>query len=315
MELGRASLRRTAMYHLNYQHLFYFHTVLLEGSLTAAAVRLRLTHPTLSAQVRSLETSLGGQLFERRGRRLVPTPLGVQVGGYAAEIFLLGSELVEVARGDPPGKMAALRVGIVGNIPKSISLLLLEEALGTDGQTFVQVSEGTLARLGDELTAGRLNIVLADSVPDPTARHLRSHFLGEVPILFYGTRILQRRFGKRLPGTLAGAPVVLPGQGSLRQALQRWFTERGLHVRTTGEFDDGAMVRAFGARGHGIFPVRKPLRAEVESTNDVVCLGAPEGVVERYYAITAGAAIRNRNVATFVEKATKRLQRLASGDR
>jgi LysR family transcriptional activator of nhaA len=299
--------------HLNYQHLFYFHTVLMEGSLTAAAARLRLTHPTLSAQIRALEAALGGALFERRGRRLVATPLGVQVDGYAAEIFRLGAELVEVAQRRAPGKLGALRVGVVGNIPKSISLLLLEEALGAAGEAFVQVSEGTLARLGRELTAGRLNVVLADAVPEPTARNLRSHYLGAVDILLFGTRGLQQRHGKRFPTTLAGAPVVLPGPGSLRQSLQEWFTDRGLHVRTTGEFDDGAMVRAFGARGHGIFPVRRPLRAEVESTNDVVCLGTADGVVERYYAITPGSAVGNEGVATFLERAPKRLRQLRQG--
>jgi len=162
-------------HHLNYQHLFYFHTVLMEGSLTAAAARLRLTHPTLSAQVRALEEALGGALFERRGRRLVATSLGIQVDGYAAEIFRLGAELMEVAQRRTPGKSGALRVGVVGNIPKSISLLLLEEALGAASESFVQVREGTLARLGSELTAGRLNLVLADAVPEPTVRNLRSH--------------------------------------------------------------------------------------------------------------------------------------------
>ncbi|MBL8911609.1 MAG: LysR family transcriptional regulator, partial [Archangium sp.] len=58
---------------LNYHHLLYFWTVAREGSLVAAGKVLRLSHPTLSAQIRSLEDRLGGKLFHRQGRRLVLT--------------------------------------------------------------------------------------------------------------------------------------------------------------------------------------------------------------------------------------------------
>ena len=55
---------------LNYHHLFYFWTTAREGSVTRAAERLRLAQPTLSAQIRSLETALGVRLFEKQGRGL-----------------------------------------------------------------------------------------------------------------------------------------------------------------------------------------------------------------------------------------------------
>ena len=55
---------------LNYNHLQYFHTVVREGGLAPAARKLRLTHPTISAQVRALEEQLGEQLLVKQGRRL-----------------------------------------------------------------------------------------------------------------------------------------------------------------------------------------------------------------------------------------------------
>ena len=39
----------------NFNHLYYFHVVATEGSLAKAAQRLRVTQPTISAQIRSLE--------------------------------------------------------------------------------------------------------------------------------------------------------------------------------------------------------------------------------------------------------------------
>ena len=52
---------------LNYHHLHYFWRIAREGSLSRAAEQLRVTHSTLSAQLRSLEGFLGGDLFERYG--------------------------------------------------------------------------------------------------------------------------------------------------------------------------------------------------------------------------------------------------------
>ena len=44
---------------LNYHHLLYFWTVAREGGLVPAGRVLRLSHPTLSAQIRALEARLG----------------------------------------------------------------------------------------------------------------------------------------------------------------------------------------------------------------------------------------------------------------
>ncbi|MFL5415379.1 MAG: LysR family transcriptional regulator, partial [Myxococcales bacterium] len=61
---------------LNYHHLLYFWTAVREGGIARAAEKLRLSHPTLSAQIRTLEESLGEKLFQRKGRSLEPTEMG-----------------------------------------------------------------------------------------------------------------------------------------------------------------------------------------------------------------------------------------------
>ncbi|MFN7142892.1 MAG: LysR family transcriptional regulator [Myxococcota bacterium] len=75
---------------LNYHHLLYFHATAREGSMTAAAKKLRLAQPTLSGQIKQLEDALGEPLFERRGRRLELTATGRTVYHYADETFGLG---------------------------------------------------------------------------------------------------------------------------------------------------------------------------------------------------------------------------------
>ncbi|MFN9952786.1 MAG: LysR family transcriptional regulator, partial [bacterium] len=58
---------------LNFRHLHYFWVVAKEGSVTRAAERLGLAVQPVSAQLASLEQSVGKSLFRPQGRRLVLT--------------------------------------------------------------------------------------------------------------------------------------------------------------------------------------------------------------------------------------------------
>ncbi|MFO0588951.1 MAG: LysR family transcriptional regulator [Polyangiaceae bacterium] len=297
---------------LNYQHLYYFWVIAREGGVARAARQLRLSHSTLSAQLRQLEQFLGGDLFERSGRRLLPTPLGVQVSGYADDIFRTGNELIEVARGRSDGAPAMLKVGVVGSLPKTIAYGLLEPAMALDASQTVQVRQDTQARLVEELAEGKLHVVLSDSPPQTGASRLHGHVLGETDLLLYGTPPLAKRFGKRFPSGLQGAPILLPTAGALRRTLERWFGDRGLRVRVAAEVDDAGMFRVLGGKGLGLFAVRGALRTEVEEGYGAVCLGALDGIRERYYAISVERRIRHPGVAAIVDSARATLKAPAS---
>src|SRR5262245_61557455 len=95
---------------LNYHHLRYFWTVARDGGISKAALTLRLSQPTISAQIKSLEDALGERLFQRRGRALILTDVGRMVYRYAEEIFSTGDELLETLKGRPSSRAQALTV-------------------------------------------------------------------------------------------------------------------------------------------------------------------------------------------------------------
>src|SRR4051812_17124850 len=97
---------------LNYHHLLYFWTVAKEGSVTKASKHLRLAQPTISAQLKALEDTLGEKLLVREGRGVKLTEMGQVVFQYAEEIFNLGRELVHTVQHRPIGRPLELRVGI-----------------------------------------------------------------------------------------------------------------------------------------------------------------------------------------------------------
>lgn len=301
---------------MNYHHLYYFWKVAQEGSLSRAADQLRLSHSTLSTQIRSLEGFLGGDLFLRSGRALSLTVLGRDVLEYADEIFRVGSELVEMAAARTQARRVALRVGVVDAVPKTIAYRFLEPALKKPDHAPIYIRQDKMETLLEEMAAGRLHLILSDQPPPQGFTvHLYCSSLWETPVLLYGTKELAQKYKEDFPRSLAGAPMLLPaGLSNLRRLLDGWFAEHGLQIDVVGEFDDAATLRLFGDIGHGLFPVGAALAAEVEGLTGAVCIGELTGLHERFYAISTERRVRRADTKLLLDQAgQRRLEPLLPG--
>ncbi len=294
---------------LNYHHLHCFWIIAREGSLTAAARELHVTHSTLSAQLRALEDFLGENLFERKGRRLVLTPFGTEMAQYAEDIFRLGAELVDVARGRARPHREVFRVGVLGSLPKTIVYRVLEPVFQAAGEVALEIRHGDFNDLLGTLSRNQVQMVLADQAPErATPYRVHSHLLGDTGMILYGTRGLAARYEPGFPASLQGAPLILPPQGTnLRRAIDRWLAEKAIDSIAKVEVDDAGLMRTFGALGRGLFPVREVLAPEVEETHHVRAVGSLEGVREPYYVISLERRVRHPLVATIIERARLRL--------
>jgi LysR family transcriptional activator of nhaA len=309
LHVGLSNMGSGVMDWLNYHHLFYFSVIVREGGLAKAAAHLRLSHSTLSTQLRALEQFFGSELFERRGRRLVLTPLGVEVADYATEIFRMGTELVDVARGHVDGRRAPLRVGVVNALPKTVTYRLLEPALQVDNPGPIHVRQDELEPLVEGIATNKLHLVLSDALPPQgLAVRVHAHLLGDSEVLLYGAPSLAARYRNGFPDSLNDAPLLLPGAAAgLRRSFERWLTDRGIRVRIEGEIDDAGLLRVFGGAGLGLFPVRAALRTEVEEAHGAVLVGKLEGLRERYYAVSTERRVRHPGVLALIERARMRL--------
>ena len=75
-----------------------FDRVARDGNFTRAAETMDLTQPAVSTRISLLEAELGGQLFERRGRTLLLTPLGERFLPYAQRIIALRDDGLQVVK-------------------------------------------------------------------------------------------------------------------------------------------------------------------------------------------------------------------------
>lgn len=280
---------------LNYNHLYYFWRVAKEGGVARAAAVLHLTPQTVSGQLRTLETAAGTKLFARTGRRLVLTDTGQLAFDYADDIFRIGAEMKEALEGRTGGRPLPFTVGVVDVVPKIIAYRLLEPALRLPQPVRIVGREGKLDALLADLAGHKLDMVLADS-PLGAAANVRAfnHLLGECGIVFFAARKLAPPYRRRFPQSLHGAPLLLPAANTaVRGALMQWLDRRDIRPRIAGEFDDSALMKAFGQAGAGVFVAPRVIEREVMRQYDVQPVGRTDEVRERFYAISAERKLRH----------------------
>jgi LysR family transcriptional activator of nhaA len=294
---------------LNYKQLQHFWNVARAGSITRAAERLHLTPQTLSGQIALLEENLGTLLFRRVGRRLELTEAGRMALSYAEDIFRTGGELEAMLRGSHSGRPLQLRVGIADVLPKSIAYRLLAPAMELPDPVRIVCREDKLDRLIGELATHRLDLVLSDSpMPDEAEVKGYSHKLGECGVSFLASPALAAGLNGDFPACLDGAPLLVPGEGTaMRGHLMRWLTGQHLHPRIAGEFDDSALMNAFGQGGSGIFPAPSVIADEVCRQHGVNVLGHTETMSERFYAISVERRLSHPAVLAVLQSASREL--------
>ena len=299
---------------IKYRQLHYFWAVAKTGSIVRACEQLNLTPQTISGQIGLLEKTLGVELFRRAGRRLELTETGQLALSYAEEIFQVGGELEEALRSLPEERQVPFRVGIADVVPKSIAYHLLAPAMALAEPVRIVCREDKLERLLAELAIQRLDLVLADS-PMPSEMDVKgySHKLGESGISFFATPKLAALHGGGFPRALHRAPMLVPGENSIvRGRLMRWFGERQIQPRIVGEFDDSALMKAFGQSGIGIFIAPSVIADEVRRQYGVEVIGQTDDVTERFYAISVERRLTHPAVVAVTEAARREL--FAKGD-
>lgn len=298
---------------MNYKHLQYFWTVVRAGGVLRASEQLHLTPQTLSGQIRLLEERVGQRLLRKAGRGVEPTVTGRLVMQYADEIFSLGGELEDALRGGREGPPAPLlRIGIADSVPKAVAYHVVEPALRIEPPPRLQCVEGKLPALLGELALRRLELVVSD-VPMPGHVNVKAftHLLGQSRIAFFAAPALLQRAGTtarqaraRFPATLGTLPLLLPSADSaLRARVDGWLRQHEIAPRIAAEFDDTALMKAFGREGRGVFPAPAVLAAEIARQYEVVELGTGADLVEEFYGISAERRITHPAVAAITEAA------------
>ena len=295
---------------MNFKHLHYFWVTAKAGGIMRAGEQLHTTPQTLSGQIKLLEEWLGRKLFRKSGRQLELTEDGRLALGFADQIFALGHDM-EVALREARGGQRVLdfRVGIADSVAKSVAYRLLEPALSVSTPVRLICGEGKFNDLLAQLALQRLDLVIAD---EPMSRRISvkafNHPLGSTAMSFFCTPALKRELKGDFPQCLNDAPMLIQGaSASVRQQLEGWLTRHQIHPRVIGEFDDGALMTAFGREGRGVFLSPSVLEAETIAQFGVEVIGRSSELVEEFFAVSVERRITHPCVVAITDAARGQL--------
>ncbi|WON77626.1 transcriptional activator NhaR [Serratia sp. UGAL515B_01] len=289
------------MSHINFNHLYYFWQVCKAGSVVGAAEALFLTPQTITGQIKALEERLDGKLFKRQGRGLVPSELGQLVFRYADKMFMLSQEMLDIVNYRKESNLL-FDVGVADALSKRLVSQVLETAVVVDNeQIHLRCFESTHEMLLEQLSQHKLDMILSDCPVDSSQQEgLFSLKLGECGVSFF---CRQPAPDLPFPACLEQRRLLIPGRRSmLGRKLLNWFNTQGIQVEILGEFDDAALMKAFGLYHNAIFVAPTLYARDIYNDDDVVEIGRIDSVQEEYYIIFAERMIQHPAVQRVCNK-------------
>jgi DNA-binding transcriptional LysR family regulator len=157
-------------------------TVVEEGSVNRAAVRLRITQPALSRQMQSLENDVGGRLLEREASGVKPTSLGHALMKAMRPVLAAYEAALADVRRQSRGLRSELRVGYLISAAQPVLSPALARLKKSHPEIKLKLHDMSPKEQIDALRAGELDVALIGQEGAVAAREFHSHKLGSLGV-------------------------------------------------------------------------------------------------------------------------------------
>jgi len=240
---------------LNYHHLFYFWTVISEGSFTKAAIKLRIAQSAVSSQVAQLENFFGKKLILRStSKKIALTEEGQLVFDQADEIFRLGRELKSSVK---DGVLhSILRIGTIGSLSKNMQIRLLRPVIENhDYELNIEIADPTI--LLHRLKSYHLDAILCD-VPYSHSEDepLFQTEIAKEPILIVGKYLINK--SEIFSELLSKHGIYLPARSNpVTAELESFLKTKHKSVKIRGYIDDIALLRLLAIETNSFVAIPK----------------------------------------------------------
>ncbi len=288
---------------VNFNQLYYFYLVAKEGSIARVSEQLHITAQTISGQLAALEHSTGSALFVRSGKKWALTELGRVTYRYAEDIFRLGTELKAVLKGQQGVQWQTFTVGVTDVLPKAFIYEILRPVFQLPEQLRLICVEGEQNQLLADLALNKLDLVLTDQPLSPSSPlKAYSHPIVESATSFFAVPALASSLRGSFPACLQHQPVLMQSKRSIiRQRLDAWFAQHGISVQIAAEFDDSALMNAFGQQGLGVFAAPSLIEQKICRQYEVEVVGRTDQIKEVFYAISPERKLTHPAVLQLVQ--------------
>ncbi|MFZ4715416.1 MAG: LysR family transcriptional regulator [Bacteriovoracaceae bacterium] len=278
---------------INYHHLYYFMKIAQLGSVSKASHFLKLGQPTLSAQLKTFEDSIGVMLFERKHKKLILTEQGQLALNYAQNIFKLGGEMQEALNDRMKPSRISLSVGALDSIPKSIMVNIAKVAYD-HSPCSIHFAEGRLEYLIAELKLHKIDLIISNFLPNnESAQGLFHRKMMREEVGIYGSKKFLK-LKKNFPQSLNGQPVINPTyDAQLRHDLDSWVKMNNIELDIIAETQDYALKKLLATSGMAMIPSSRFAVQSLVKEQQLFEIGTLENTYEDFYMISASRRIEN----------------------
>ncbi len=265
---------------LNYNHLYYFHTVASEGSFANAAQRLGVTQPTISEQVKALERVLGVTLFDRQPAGLRLTEEGRVAFEHTTVMFRAGDNLRQALGHDAVAIPRTLRIGISGAVGRTTTTDFLLPLFAVP-DCIPSIRSGDGSELLRDVRGNDLDLAIIESEPSAALRR--------------GLEVMQLDKVTLVAVTL---PDVTPApdwtdlgivhyraSSAFRWDVEAYLEANGLRPKLVAEADDALFLIEAAARGGYVSFIPRSIARDPIRNGRLKPIATTEAVHAGVYAV------------------------------
>jgi LysR family nitrogen assimilation transcriptional regulator len=220
------------------KQLNFFLGVAQSGSFSKAAVRMLVTQPVLSRQIKLLENELGVELFYRNGRGIVLSEAGTLLETYAQSVVSTVDQAqaeINALKSAPQGRVAIAMPPSIGWMLAGPIVLRCREAFPN---ILLHLAEGFSGHVAEWLSSGRIDIGIVYQAPRQSMLATEPLFSDELILLGAVDDPAAVGSGSVATARLAEIPLILPARPhGLRVLVDDALSKLGLSARVEFEVD------------------------------------------------------------------------------
>ncbi len=237
---------------MNLHHLAIFHAIAETGSISAAAIRVRVSQPALSRELKDFEGRLGVVLFERLPRGMRLTEPGKVLHAYSARLFAVADSAQAAMRDFADARAGQLSMGASNTIGTYVLPRFVAQFRTLFPQVGISLFVGNTGQVAQGVADLRFTVGFVEG-PVRVEGVIAEEFSRDelIPVVGAQHPLAGRR--RANPADINGLPLLMrePGSGT-RELIGELLQQRDVRTGNIVEFGNTEALKQAAIHGGGI---------------------------------------------------------------
>jgi len=237
---------------MNLHHLAVFHAIAETGSISAAAIRVRVSQPALSRELKDFEGRLGVVLFERLPRGMRLTEPGKVLHAYSARLFAVADSAQAAMRDFADANAGQLSMGASNTIGTYVLPRFVAQFRTLFPQVGISLFVGNTGQVAQGVADLRFTVGFVEG-PVRVEGVVAEEFSRDELIPVVGAQHLLAGRRRANPADINGLPLLMrePGSGT-RELIGELLQQLDVQTGSIVEFGNTEALKQAAIHGGGI---------------------------------------------------------------